>query len=91
MSVHTHTRLFTELACIHLGCFCSTRPGGQDSVLRLLLGIDAIQMNVVDCILERVASLMEEEVELVLFVIEQLKWLDALVNGEVGGFLLEGS
>ena len=87
MSVHTHTSLFTKVICIRLGCPCSTRPGGQDSVLRLLLGIDAIQMNVVDCMLERVASLMDEEVELVLFVIEQLKWLDTLVNGEVGGFL----
>ena len=46
--------------------------------------MEPIQLAVVDCLLERVASLMEDDEELVLFALEQLKWLDRLVNGEVG-------
>ena len=68
----------------------STRPGGQDSILHLLLGVEPVQMLVVDCILERVASLMDEEEELALFAIEQMKWLDKLVDGEVGALWVRG-
>ena len=62
---------------------CSTRPGGQDSVARLLLGVEALQPKLVDCLLEQVVSLLNDDDELALLLVSQLKWLDKIVEGEV--------
>lgn len=67
----------------HAHTYYSTRPGGQDSVVRLLLGVEVLQPKLVDCLLEKVVSFLNDDDELALLLVSQLKWLDRVVEGEV--------
>lgn len=77
----------------------SARSGGQDCVVRLLLGIDILQAKLMNMLLEKLAEFMEDEdsifdhgekVNLPHLLMSQFRWLDRIVSGqEVTNKMLE--
>ena len=61
----------------------STRPGGQDSLVHLLLQVESLQPHVMELLFDQMDAIMDEDDEHYLLLLAQMKGLDALVDGEV--------
>lgn len=79
----------------------SSMPIAQESVVRLLLSIESLQPRIITILLEKMPEFMEESLQdstltkeafqkIPRLILNQLKWLDCIVNGkELSSKLLE--
>ncbi|XP_071510781.1 Fanconi anemia group D2 protein homolog [Diadema antillarum] len=76
----------------HIEDSVSARGGNQDSLIRLLLGVDEMQPALVNMLLEKLPEFMGEEdsmfdyseaVDLPKLILNQFHWLDRVINSKV--------
>ncbi|XP_038054583.1 Fanconi anemia group D2 protein-like isoform X2 [Patiria miniata] len=68
----------------------SARGGNQDSLMRLLLGIDELQSPIINVLLEKLPEFMEDQdmfdhsdaANLPRLILNQFQWLDRVLNSE---------